>query len=486
MSRCRSARTLRASVSVAMVGLLSVAGQPAVAQEPPADTGTITAEVTIAEAPDEVCVLLEVDALDLGVLDFGASATSAPYTVTSCSTGEQELLALASDAVTGEGGPSWTLVDGAGPRASDQFSVDARLRDIGTARLTTSSRVVGTLAGEQAASATHELLMPPAGSAGAGQTFTFDVVWTATLAASEPAWRLQDAGSGTGRRFEDVDFVDARTGWAVGEAGTILATVDAGASWNQQSTPTVEQLTGVSFADAQHGWAVGMNGTILATVDAGVTWTQQASPFSQRFTAVAFVDTQRGWAVGQAGTILATADGGETWVQQQLPENLPYVATPKLEGVSFLDAQTGWVVGDFGTILATTNGGVTWTEQEPPNNAGLEGVSFVDAQTGWVVAYGYIHATTNGGTTWTPQPVDYSIPTGFNDVSFVDTQTGWIAGLDGTILVTTDGGASWAPQASAGQWDQVRAVSAISKTRVWAVGYPPGPGRDVSPIQAYR
>jgi hypothetical protein len=60
-----------------------------------------------------------------------------------------------------------------------------------------------------------------------------------------------------------VHFADVRTGWAVGDGGTILATRDGGASWEPQHSGTGQDLWGVHFADARTGWAIGKFGTML-------------------------------------------------------------------------------------------------------------------------------------------------------------------------------------------------------------------------------
>ncbi len=76
--------------------------------------------------------------------------------------------------------------------------------------------------------------------------------------------------------LQSVDFLeDAQHGWAVGEGGTILTTVDGGQSWRPQASGTATSLSAVQFlADGQHGWAVGDGGTILTTPDGGQSWRQ--------------------------------------------------------------------------------------------------------------------------------------------------------------------------------------------------------------------
>ncbi len=61
----------------------------------------------------------------------------------------------------------------------------------------------------------------------------------------------------TGNKLRAVYFVNATTGWAVGELGTILRTTDGGSSWVSQTSGTTDVLVGVFFTDAMTGTAVG-------------------------------------------------------------------------------------------------------------------------------------------------------------------------------------------------------------------------------------
>jgi hypothetical protein len=168
-------------VGLAAAALLTAASLPAAAQQ---DGGTVTARVTVA---DQLCLLVDEvalnDGLDFGVLDFGGSATSAPYTLESCSTGLQELFGSGTDATSGGTPPvAWSLVDGSGTRAANQFSVSAAVAEGPAVWLSGGgASSVGTLGAGATAAATHALLTPPSGSTGAGETFTFELTWTATL-----------------------------------------------------------------------------------------------------------------------------------------------------------------------------------------------------------------------------------------------------------------------------------------------------------------
>lgn len=61
--------------------------------------------------------------------------------------------------------------------------------------------------------------------------------------------------------------------WVVGRPGSIVVhSVDGGRSWRAQPTGQSLPLHGVFFLDERTGWAVGELGTILGTNDGGQTW----------------------------------------------------------------------------------------------------------------------------------------------------------------------------------------------------------------------
>ena len=79
----------------------------------------------------------------------------------------------------------------------------------------------------------------------------------------------------------DVQFLDARTGWAVGDdrelhKSAVMKTRDGGESWPRLYVSD-SRLSSISFADQRLGWAAGENGVILHSRDGGVTWSPQAT-----------------------------------------------------------------------------------------------------------------------------------------------------------------------------------------------------------------
>jgi photosystem II stability/assembly factor-like uncharacterized protein len=197
--------------------------------------------------------------------------------------------------------------------------------------------------------------------------------------------------------------------WAVGEVdpntgfGTILHTADGGAtptSWTPQSSNTTQALFGLSFVNSEVGWAVGDNGVILHTVNGGTMWDVQTVGTAALY-GVSCLNTQTCWAVGdvdpvsQAPVILHTVNGS-TWTVQTND------AFDPLYAVTAVDGKRAWAVGglvfDPGLILATTDGGTTWTFQNSGGTDPLNAVTFTSPSTGYAVGdRGTILKTTSGG-----------------------------------------------------------------------------------------
>lgn len=152
---------------------------------------------------------------------------------------------------------------------------------------------------------------------------------------------------------------------AVGERGHIVYSDDDGRSWQQAEVPARSLLTAVCFADATHGWAAGHDGTLLATVDAGASWQLQRR---QLFDAQAYEDALDAGAGGDEDAALAD-DGGE-WQDEESWEDeadggmnaaVSRVGAPLLD-VWCRDAQQVYAVGAYGLFLTTVDGGKTWED----------------------------------------------------------------------------------------------------------------------------
>ena len=308
----------------------------------------------------------------------------------------------------------------------------------------------------------------------------------------------EDAGtrSGGGGRWEsqvsgventllDVEFVNDRRGWAVGEGGVIIATTDGGETWTRQSSGYELTLNGVDFADEWNGWAVGQLGLILATNDGGLAWTPQGvdAALGQNLIKVHFHNASDGLIITERGSFaLRTTDGGETWTRQFFENTLPR------SDAFFLDERHGWVSFKSGAVFSTANGGESWQLLKGVNGVeiGANGVFFLDERNGWIAGWrgkargagggvqivkyltdGMIARTTDGGATWTRHDSD----TGrfLWDVAFLDASEGWAVGSFGMAMRSVDGGLTWEVHSTDTE-ALLRAVSFPDRRNGWAVG----------------
>jgi photosystem II stability/assembly factor-like uncharacterized protein len=257
--------------------------------------------------------------------------------------------------------------------------------------------------------------------------------------------------------------------------GLALAVGVLGGGLGDASTAGFENLTGwhwvaggtlrgVSFVSSTSGWAVGDGGLIIRSMDGGVTWRPLASGTKVNLRHVQFLDNDHGWTVGDEGTIIVTDDGGSTWGIQTTP------TSEDLHHLHFINASYGWAVGAGGTILTTQNGGLLWTSQASGTTENLYGVDFVDATHGWAVgAQGTVIATTDGGSTWNDQPScdEYH---DLYDVDFVDRNNGWIVGWGSALWTTSDAGANWGEWILSGWTRDLYALELTDADHGWAVG----------------
>jgi len=229
--------------------------------------------------------------------------------------------------------------------------------------------------------------------------------------------------------LNDITFIDADNGWAVGtskdslnwdiEYSIILRTSNGGTTWAQQLIDTIPPvigahvpITNIDFVNSSTGWIIstsigmGSASSIHKTTDGGNTWSFQFVTNGWRYSSLNDIIFRgfygSGIAVGNLsinlGTskalIISTSDGGANWSQILLD-------LPRLNDVFFLGwpYQTeGTIVGEEGVILRTADGGLSWEEQTSGTTNALSSVYFVDALNGWSVGNnGAILHTTNGG-----------------------------------------------------------------------------------------
>ncbi len=283
-----------------------------------------------------------------------------------------------------------------------------------------------------------------------------------TINAATAQWLPQN--SNTTNHLTSICFTDNDTGFTVGEAGTILKSIDGGENWSIINSGISAELNSVFFINQNIGYVVGNYGTILKTTDAGENWTTFITGTTSNLLAVHFPTEDIGYVVGgdviEPGLILKTTDGGESWASSTWEVNT------KLMAVYFMNNDTGFAVGQKvfmsfrGIIIKTLNGGANWelVFSCGPDYGSLSSICFTDQNNGFVSGQknytGYLVKTTNGGTTWTGNYVN--IAQGLNFSHFPNSNIGYAVGNDSNmnriILKTTNGGNDWSLQYTGGPY----------------------------------
>lgn len=317
----------------------------------------------------------------------------------------------------------------------------------------------------------------------------FYILLFVLLLVNEAMAQWVTLSSGTAINLNDVFFTDSNTGYAVGDSGIILKTINAGESWSALSSGTNYDLNSIHFPALNIGYAVGdgyngsvSEGIILKTIDGGTTWTPTCIVIGNEvfISDVFFPDTVTGYTSCQrhimdmtyAFFIEKTTDGGTIWAD--LPFSITYF---HVNSIFFIDANTGFGVGGdhsgHGAIIKTVDGGTTWTDLSHPSSNYLTSVYFTDNNTGYIVSgKGDIQKTIDAGTNWIA--LSSGTTSALESVFFPDANTGYAVGYSdtnsvGTIVKTIDGGTTWM-ELSSGTTNHLYAVHFTNAETGYVVG----------------
>lgn len=280
------------------------------------------------------------------------------------------------------------------------------------------------------------------------------IIFLFASAAKAGEWRKQQ--SGTLAWLHAIYFLDAQRGWIAGSSGTLLTTVDGGATWKRAEKFTEDNLRDVFFTDEQTGWALAdrdvfrlksaadARSILFRTTDGGATWERTgvfppSKTASPQFTRLLFSrDRTTAWAVGETGSVFALEDN-QIWQKLVSPTRF------LLRGGTIFNQNEAVLIGAGATILHTADGGAAWREARVYSAAEktrFNGVFFATRSLGWAVgANGQIFSCDDGGKTWRAQ--NSGITEELFDVFFVTPNEGWAVGDNGALLYTANSGNVW-------------------------------------------
>lgn len=320
------------------------------------------------------------------------------------------------------------------------------------------------------------------------------ITFFAISCANAQSWMTLNSGSTSD--LKGIHFPTANVGYAAGTLGTILKTTNSGTTW--QSTTTNYPgywFWDVHFINADTGFVVGESdpgfnpngaGIILRTTNGGAAWTAVMMGITSPFRDLFVLDVNTIFACGGAEqintTILKSTDGGTIWTNIG-----PVFYDATMGGMYFTNSNVGFMgvyESVFGSVnptsstwLATANGGTSFTPSVIPNSISYWNFAtdFGDATTGYSTRSTYvgtdlvyIKKTTDGGNTWSEK----SIPNFLGSIygmDFLAADTGYIVGAGGVIFKTSDGGNTWLAETS-GTFNELRSVCFVNSGLGFAAG----------------
>ena len=259
---------------------------------------------------------------------------------------------------------------------------------------------------------------------------TLGVTSLAAASSGGYAWQLTPTGSTA--RLRGLSAVSQWTAWASGSAGTVLRTVDKGATWESVGPPGTStlQFRDIEAFDAETAVILsigeGTDSRIYRTSDGGRTWSlvflnDEPQAF---YDCMAWFDKHRGLALSDPVNgrfrILATRDGGRTWhvVDAEMPSALPGEAGFAASGQCITtaggrDVWFGTGGGVAARVFHSSDRGQTWTVATTPirssPSAGIFALAFRDPRHGIASGGDFLSPaaspdalalTDDGGETW--------------------------------------------------------------------------------------
>lgn len=246
-------------------------------------------------------------------------------------------------------------------------------------------------------------------------------------------YRTTDGGNSWTRRedliasdLRDVHFPTELNGWAVGNDGVVLKTVDGGTSWDLQG-PTTQALytalNAVHFRTDQEGLLGGEGQRLHYTTNGGTTYTNYLSTLSfDRVNDLAFDASQATDQTDRYWAALTTAGGTLGALMRNEVQSLgtanawvlvdEVVSTLDHNCLSLASGNVAFVAGEDGLLFKSTDGGRNWTMINTGTLAPFTDIEFLDENVGMALidVVGdnpdlgpVLHATWDGGQTWTIQ-----------------------------------------------------------------------------------
>lgn len=229
----------------------------------------------------------------------------------------------------------------------------------------------------------------------------------------------------------DLTFINANTGYLCGDNGFIRKTTNGGNNWIPLTTNTSGGIYGIDATDELNVYAVVTDGTILRSVNGGASFTSVSVSPNQLLT-IDFSSRDTGYAAGQGGVVYKTTDAGLSWTFMNAS------TINNFWDICALNNNDLYLAAYYGTLRNSSDGGRSFKSSYGSNNL-FEDIQMTNKMIGYTCGLnGVLNKTTNGGLTWVAQ--NSNTTESLNEIYFLDAKTGYVVGTNGLLLKTTDGG----------------------------------------------
>ncbi len=292
----------------------------------------------------------------------------------------------------------------------------------------------------------------------------------ALFAPVSAQWIKQTVNTTAG--FRGLSVVSEKVIWASGTGGTVIRTVDGGATWKVMTVPGAEKLDfrDIEAFDANTAYILsignGASSRIYKTIDGGATWKNQFTNDNAKafFDAIACWDKDNCIAMSDPVdgeyVLIGTSDGGANWkpiVSNQMPAAKDGEAAFAASGTCLIvkGKTNAFIVsgGNDARVFRSTDRGKTWSVSETKITKGTTGsgifsIAMMDAKNGVIVGGNYekpnemtnnLAFTNDAGKSWV---LGIGL-TGYRSaVTYVDKKTIVAVGSSGSDM-SFDGGKTW-------------------------------------------
>jgi len=288
--------------------------------------------------------------------------------------------------------------------------------------------------------------------------------------------------SGTNQNLYDIEFINDKTGWAVGDAGVVIKTTNGGINWINVPNPSADYgglMWGICPVDSEFIYAVAGYDFIMKSSNGGINWNVLSGrPGSiSAFKGLYFLNRDTGWFLGTnkvfrtydggntldsfyapwftnfdiyfkdintgifcgSGRVFKTVNGGMNWIDTKVPVGGMFYEFRKLA----VFGDIVWVVGSSSPVFKSTDFCETWEIATPGQQIGGIGIHFINPNTGYIGrSLNNLIKSTNGGYNWYQQRTDSTSLAFISSIAFANDTVGWYSCGVGKIFKTI----------TAGQW----------------------------------